>query len=85
MSSYQILWGSRPFPKEIGPRGASGFVQQVKAVLGRDSATCYACSRVAARLRIILGLLLMVVDLPGDPDVHSIPLARLLWSRCRCG
>ena len=50
MSSYQILWGSRPFPKEIGPRGSTGFVQQVKAVLGRDSATCYACGRVATRL-----------------------------------
>ena len=50
MSSYQILWGSRPFPKEIRPRGAAGFVQQVKAVLGRDSATGYACSGVAARL-----------------------------------
>lgn len=50
MSSYQILWRSRPFPKEIRPRGATGFVQQVKAVLGRDSATCYACGWVAARL-----------------------------------
>ena len=52
MSSYQILWGSRPFPKEIGPRGSTGFVQQVKAMLGRDPATCYACSRVTAGSRL---------------------------------
>jgi len=52
MSSYQILRGSRPFPKEIGPRGSTGFVQQVKAMLGRDPATCYACSRVTAGSRL---------------------------------
>ena len=52
MGSYQILGRSRPFPKEIRPRGATGFVQQVKAMFGRDSATCYACSRMAAWPRL---------------------------------
>ena len=40
MGSYQILGGSRPFPKEIRPRGATGLVQQVEAMLGRDSTAC---------------------------------------------
>ena len=87
MGSYQILGGSRPFPKEIRPRGAAGFVQQVKAVLGRDSTTCSTGCRVPTRLRVVLGFLLVVVDLPSYPDVHSIPLASLLWRcrRCCCG
>ena len=87
MGSYQILGGSRPFPKEIRPRGATGLVQQVEAVLGRDSTTCSTGCRVPTRLRVVLGFLLVVVDLPSYPDVHSIPLAGLLW-RCRsccCG
>ena len=82
MGSYQILGGSRPFPKEIRPRGATGLVQQVETVLGRDSTTCSTGRRVPTRLRVVLGFLLVVVDLPSYPDVHSIPLASLLW-RCR--
>ena len=86
MGSYQILGGSRPFPKEIRPRGATGLVQQVEAVLGRDSTTCSTGCWVPTRLRVVLGFLLVVVDLPSYPDVHSIPLASLLWrSRCCCG
>ena len=50
MGSYQILGGSRPFPKEIRPRGATGLVQQVEAVLGRDSTTSSTGCRVPTRL-----------------------------------
>ena len=84
MGSYQILGGSRPFPKEIRPRGATGLVQQVEAMLWRDSPTCSTGCRVPTRLRVVLGFLLVVVDLPSYPDVHSIPLAGLLWRCCCC-
>ena len=84
MGSYQILGGSRPFPKEIRPRGATGLVQQVETVLGRDPTACSTGCRVPTRLRVVLGFLLVVVDLPSYPDVHSIPLAGLLWRCCCC-